>query len=130
MRQRCVCETCGEVFLDIDALRYLQLHHFAEPILLSVIDVPIEEMVANLGANVVERVRKFDKWFVLAMRHWIKNPTHDIIVSAPIEYLPDSPLHSVDIVSQHKIMYEMFGARYLEAQKYLLDQAWEESFPI
>lgn len=104
MRQRCVCN-CGVVFLDMDAYEYVKYHHLADP-------------------NITETdyVRKFDKWFVLAMVHWIENPTHTIIVSCGFQ--------EMDITEQHRSAFKTFGPEYLQNQKSLMEQAWEETYPI
>ena len=121
VNQTCVCETCGKVFLNMDAYEYAEVHKLCDTVKAAKLEA-IVRGEAKLEDFQQGDIQKYDKWFLEATRHWIENPTHTIIVSGP--------RCDVDMTREYKLSLQMLGESFLEAQRKLCELAWDEGSVI
>lgn len=134
-RQHVQCETCGEVFLDMDAWEYVKVSRcYANrgrrpnidwQAIASLVQQNNGEAIVAKANSVVEEEKGFyDKFFCKAVIHWCNNPDHTIMVSVPLG--DNGVMQRYDMTYQFKDAFITFGSEYLVNQKSLMEAVYDE----
>lgn len=136
-RQHVECQSCGQVFLDMDAYEYerVSLCHKNRGIqpnyswydLIELLG-QIKEVQRQLSEKIYQK-GLYDKFFINAVKHWCEYPDHTIIVTVPNEAL-GGQLQTYDLTFQLKMALNVYGTDYITATKILMDNAYYEGAVI
>lgn len=134
--QHVECETCGQVFLHMDAWEYVKVSRcYANRGKQPDIDW---ETVANdallmVGGKVLAEAQRvidssrgfYDKFFCEAVSHWCEHPDHTIIVSVPLGN--GGPVQRFDLTADLKSSRDVFGKQFISATKRLMELVYDDA---
>jgi hypothetical protein len=138
-RQHVECETCREVFLDMDAWEYVKVSRcYAnrgkqpsidwQDVADGVTLMDYSKVLGKAKAIVEEGKGFYDKFFCKAVLHWCDNPEHTIVVSVPLGN--NGPMQRFDLTADLKGSRLLFGDQFVVATKRLMELLYDDAATI
>jgi hypothetical protein len=128
--QHVECETCGEVFLHMDAWEYVKVSRCYNnrgrqpPVPEWRLMRTTQEFVEGANQTVLAAKGFYDKFFCKAVLHWCDNPEHTIIVSVPLG--DNGATQRFDMTRDFKEALASLGPKYIIAERGLMLAAYDE----
>ena len=130
--QHVECETCGTIFLNVNAWLYTRVsrcynNRMKQPSIPDWrrFDVHQPQQYVNGAKQTLQDVKgQYDKFFCQAVLHWCDNPTHTIIVSVPLGN--NGPVQRFDMTRDFKQALATFGPDFIVGERGLMLAAYDE----
>ena len=130
-RQRVYCQTCGLMFLDMDAWKYMEISLCYKNKLKGRPIYQWSEMqTLSQDKNLIDDLAKdkFDKFFINAVLHWCDNPTHTIYVTVPD--INTGKLQRWELTADLKTALSIYGPKFIDTERLIMQNGYTEDAVI